>query len=149
MFTENQRFNQWWLWTLLLGLDALVLYLFFFSPDAEEERIGLIIGISVMFTVTLLFALFNLKTKITKQSIELRYLPFLKKKVDWTEVESAEVIDYGFVGGWGIRILTSYGTVYNVKGRIGLYVKLKSKQDFVIGTQKAEELKTFLEKIKA
>lgn len=148
MFTENQRFTQWWLWTLLLGLDALVLYLLVFTSAADEGRGALVFGVLIMLLLTLLFALFHLKTKISDECIEMNCFPFVRKKVKWSDVESAEVIDYGFVGGWGIRILTSYGTVYNVKGRMGLYIKLKSQKSFLIGTQKADELKSFLEKIK-
>src|SRR5690554_7570605 len=46
----------------------------------------------------------------------------------------------GFVGGWGIRFTMKYGTVYNIKGNKGLFVKLKNGKTFIVGTQKPEEL---------
>lgn len=51
-----------------------------------------------------------------------------------------KVINYGFVGGWGIRLWTKYGTVYNVSGNKGLFIKLKNGKTMVIGTQKSQEL---------
>jgi hypothetical protein len=60
-----------------------------------------------------------------------------------------KVLNYGFVGGWGVRLWTKYGTVYNVKGNIGLAIELKNGTKFLIGTQKEIELRSFLEKIPA
>ena len=54
------------------------------------------------------------------------------------------MFDYGFVGGWGVRMWTKYGTVYNTKGSKGLLVELNNGKTFVIGTQKEDELKMFL-----
>jgi hypothetical protein len=68
----------------------------------------------------------------------------VRKKIDWEEVANAQVVDYGFVGGWGIRLFTSYGTVYNIRGRFGLALELKSGKKLLIGTQKPEALKAFI-----
>jgi hypothetical protein len=59
-------------------------------------------------------------------------------------VDKCQVIPYGFVGGWGMRLWTQYGTVYNVRGGKGLYVQLKNKKKFLVGTQQAEELERFI-----
>jgi len=50
------------------------------------------------------------------------------------------VVDYGFVGGWGVRWWTKFGTVYNVMGRIGLAIELKNGKKLLIGTQKKTEV---------
>ena len=54
-------------------------------------------------------------------------------------------LDYGFIGGYGIRLWTKYGTVYNTSGKIGLAITLNNGDKFLIGTQKSDELKLFLE----
>ena len=87
----------------------------------------------------------RLRTEITDEKIDMKFFPFSNKTIPWSEVKSAEVLDYGFVGGWGVRIGTKYGTVYNTSGKIGLALELKSGKKICIGTQRGEELKLFLE----
>ena len=57
------------------------------------------------------------------------------------------MINYGFVGGWGIRLFTKYGTIYNTSGNKGLALELHDGKKLVIGTDKEEELKNFIEKL--
>ena len=65
----------------------------------------------------------------------------------WTEIKSVKLLDYGFVGGWGIRFWTKYGTVYNIRGSKGLLLEFSDGKTIVVGTQKEEELKFFLKDI--
>ena len=58
------------------------------------------------------------------------------------------MINYGFVGGWGIRLFTDYGTVYNTRGNKGLALKLQNGKRLVIGTQREDELKSVIQKLK-
>ena len=55
-------------------------------------------------------------------------------------------MNYGFVG-YGIRLGSKYGTVYNMKGNRGLAIELNNGKKFVIGTQKEMELKNVVEKM--
>jgi hypothetical protein len=89
---------------------------------------------------------FRLKTEINQYEIKVSFFPFVKKRVSWDEVKSAEILDYGFVGGWGIRLWTKYGTVYNTRGSKGLAIELNNGREFLIGTQKAAELHEIIEK---
>jgi hypothetical protein len=82
----------------------------------------------------------RLKTEIDQNEIRMSFFPFVKKRVSWSEVESAEIVNYGFVGGWGIRLWTEFGTVYNTKGNKGLAIELFNGEKFLIGTQKENEL---------
>lgn len=88
-----------------------------------------------------LFLALKMTTTITDTEITVKYVPFVTRKWKWSELKTAKVIDYGFVGGWGIRVWTDYGTVYNVKGSKGLHIKIADKQ-YVIGTQNEEELRS-------
>lgn len=135
VFEEVQRFDQWWLWVLLVGMTVLI----FWSPAN--------LGALILFLVSLFFLVIRLKTRISEEGIRFRFFPFISRNYSWKKIESAEVVDYGFVGGWGIRLFTAYGTVYNVKGRKGLAVKMKNGKKFCVGTQRPSELQTKLSSI--
>jgi len=105
--------------------------------------IGLLIGLAVIALIWF----WKLTTVINNYGIAIK-CPFVNKKVNWEEIEHLEVLNYGFVGGWGIRVATKYGTVYNTSGKIGLAIKLKNGKKFLLGTQKENELKTIVEKWK-
>ena len=87
-------------------------------------------------------------TEITNQGVKMRFIPFVKKDIPWSEIKSIRIVDYGFVG-YGIRLGSKYGTVYNVNGSKGLAIVLSNGKQFVIGTQREKELKEILKKIPA
>lgn len=76
----------------------------------------------------------------------MSFFPFVKKTTKWTDMKKAEVINYGFVGGWGIRLRTKYGTVYNIKGNKGLAIELLNGKKYLIGTQKETEMYEIVKK---
>lgn len=137
LFTEKQRFTQWWFWLIIL---LVVAFAFYYEESTLERVVALIIPL-------FLFIL-NLETEISQEGIRVRFFPFhLKKKFfAWDEIAKAEVREYSPLleyGGWGIRRGKS-GRAYNVKGNIGLQLVLKNGKKVLIGTQKAEELKQIL-----
>ena len=83
-------------------------------------------------------------TLISEDEVRVHYFPFLVKRFLWEDIQRAEILDYGFVGGWGIRVQTDFGTVYNVGGSKGLLIQTGDKS-YVIGTQKHAELKASLQ----
>jgi hypothetical protein len=125
IFKEKQKFDQWWLCLLLLGVGLILLYggyqqlilgeAFGTNPATDTEIIFIVGGYTLFL---LFFLLIRLETEIDEKGIELKFFPFPKKKISWGEIKTAEVINYGFVGGWGIRLGTKYGTAYNTKGNI-------------------------------
>lgn len=136
-FQEVQKFTRWWLWLLLFAIGALLFYV--------QANLGPII----LIAISLLFLSIRLITRIDETGIHYRFFPFVKKDYSWNEIASARVIDYGFVGGWGVRLFTPYGTVYNVRGSKGLAVELKEGGKFCLGTQKPVELKKVLLRIRS
>ena len=146
--------RQWWLWALLLGTAFLPSYGIYYQiylgktfGDHPLPDYGLILFL--LFTLGMLYFFWNLKllTTITEENITVKYVPFSHVQVDWRDVAETEVIDYGFVGGWGVRLATKYGTVYNAKGSIGLALRLKSGRKLCVGTQKGEEMSKVIGKI--
>ena len=93
-----------------------------------------------------LFIAMKLKSKIDHDKIELSFFPFVKKTIKWTEIKKAEVVNYGFVAGWGIRLSAKYGTVYNIKGNKGLAIELLNGNKYLIGTQKETEMDEIVKK---
>lgn len=151
-FKEEQRFTQWWLWLILIGIAIVPIYggykefLLGDGVDRESSQIiGLLMYTLIGFGMIVFFLLVRLRTEIDEKEIRMRFLPLVKKSVNWTEVKTAKVVNYGFVGGWGVRFWTKYGTVYNTKGKMGLALELTNGKRFVIGTQKPDELRKILE----
>lgn len=142
LFQESQKFHQWWIWIILIGLVIVAASTFDYSePLKNQLTVDKVILTITAVGILVLFLTLRLNTRITEEKIEIRFFPFVRKHWYWQDVTSAQLIDYGFVGGWGIRIWTSYGTVYNVKGSQGLHLTIAGKQ-YVIGTQKQEELRS-------
>ncbi len=137
LFTEKQRFTQWWFWVIMLLVAAFA----FISANSNLEYV-------VAIAVILLFFILNLNTEISSEGVQVQFFPFhLKNKFfAWDEIVKAEVREYSPLleyGGWGIRRGKS-GVAYNVKGNMGLQLVLKNGKKILIGTQKAEELKQIL-----
>lgn len=152
-FKEEQKFTQWWLWLILIPIGFLPIIgiykqLFLGEPfgDIPISDIGLVIFAIVIFSLLGLFILMSLKTEIDNDKIELSFFPFVKKTTKWTEIKRAEVVTHGFVGGWGIRLWTKYGTVYNIKGNRGLAIELLDGEKYLIGTQKETEINEIIKK---
>jgi len=155
MFKEQQRFTQWWLWLIMIPIGILPLFgiyqqLILGEPFGDKPMSDLGLGVFSFFTLLLvgLFIVMKLKTQIDEHEIQMNFFPFVKKKTKWAEVKNAEVINYGFVGGWGIRFWTQYGTVYNIKGNKGLAIELLNGKKYLIGTQKEIELQEMVKKIR-
>ncbi len=150
IFEEQQRFTQWWLWLLLLGVSVLPIIGIYqqlilgktFGNKPMSDT-GLIIFAIFTFLLLGLFYVMRLDTKINREHIYFKFYPFLEKKIAWEEIQSAEIVDYGFVG-YGIRIGTKYGTVYNTSGSKGLALRTKKGKQLCLGTQKPEILAQWL-----
>ena len=153
-FKEVQRFTQWWLWIILIGIGIIPIngiykQLLLGEPFGNNPTsdVGLILFCLFIFSLLILFLALRLKTDIDENEIRVQFFPFFKRQVAWKEIKSAKIVNYGFVGGWGIRLGTKYGTVYNTTGNKGLAVELLSGKKFLIGTQKETELNEILIKI--
>lgn len=152
-FKEKQKFTQWWIWLILIGLGSFaafgVVQQLFFGIEFGSKpmsNIGIVIFAIGIFGFIYFFWYMTLITKINENGIEIQFLPFVKKEVKWNELKSAKIVNYGFVG-YGIRLGSQYGTIYNINGNKGLAIELSHGKKFVIGTQKEAELKDIIEKM--
>ena len=160
LFTESQKFKQWWIWLILLGVNGLFLFGVFKQVIGGEQfgakpmgDIGLLIITGLTIALTLLFMKFRLDTKISKEGIYVRFFPFnLKyKHYAWENLTKSYVRQYSPIseyGGWGLRLgLFGEGKAYNVSGDKGLQLEFIDNKKLLIGTNKPEELTETLNQI--
>ncbi|MEJ7559273.1 MAG: hypothetical protein WKF66_13265 [Pedobacter sp.] len=153
LFLEVQRFKQWWLWLILLGINGLFIYGVFKQViggqhfgNKPTSNLVLLTITGLMIIVTVLFANFHLETTIKTDGIYVRFFPFhLKYKYySWDTLAKAYVRQYSPIseyGGWGLRTgLFGKGTAYNVSGNEGLQLEFKNDKRLLIGTNKPAEL---------
>lgn len=154
LFTESQRFNQWWIWLIVIFACG-VPFIIFVQQIILGKKVGdhpmsdtaVMLSLIIPLIFIVLFYSMQLKTSITREALSFRFVPFVNRTIPFTEIESFKVINYGFVGGWGIRFTMKYGTVYNIRGNKGLHIKLKNGKQLIIGTQKPEELEKIINQI--
>ena len=144
-FREEQRLNQWWVWALLVWVAGV--WVWDFSHQVWGSKplnpYGLVFSFLIVAGVILLFYFMRLQTHYTTEGISVRYVPFVKKFIPWESIQSAELIQYGFVG-YGIRFSLKYGTVYNTKGNKGVFIRRKKGGTLLIGTQQPDLVKEII-----
>lgn len=143
-YTETQTFDRRWLLFFVVIITAYFILRLYLSAPLDKDHLILV---ATMMLVFLFLYAFRLTTTISRESIKISLFPLTHRTVLWSDVQSVEVIDYGFLGGWGLRTWTKYGTIYNIKGSMGLHVYLKNGKQFVIGTQRPEELAHFIKNL--
>jgi hypothetical protein len=145
-FRESQKFNQWWLWLLMIGVLGLTAWGGWKAFLEQGDIVPGLIGVGVTALMAILLALIELRTTITADGIEARFWPIARKRIFRSEIEEAQVRTYSPIkefGGWGYRIGAG-GTAFNMHGNQGLQLKLKNGSKILIGTQKPEELSAFM-----
>ena len=157
LFLEKQSFRQIWLWILLITID-LIHFVTICTPYFTQSVNGIartdlgetVFSAAILIFTTVLFYLMRLETVIKSDGIYYRFFPFqIKlKKISWEEISHAYIRKYNPImeyGGWGIRngFLRS-GKAYNVSGNEGLQMIYTSNKRFLLGTKKADEIKSIL-----
>lgn len=160
LFTERQKFRQWWVWLFLLGINGFFLFGIYHQiirkqpfGDKPMSDTGLLIATGLCLVLTLLFACIHLDTVITKKGIYIRFFPFHLRfyHYPWSQLTRCYIRQYSPIkefGGWGIRIgLAGKSKAYNVSGHIGLQLVRTDNKKILIGTHKPDELAEALKKI--
>ena len=160
LFYERQKFDQWWIWLILLAINAFFLFGVYKQViggqqfgDKPTSNNGLLIAAGLTLLFTILFVNFRLETQIKDDGVYVRFFPFhlSYKHFTWDKISKSFVREYQPIseyGGWGIRMgLFGKGRAYNVSGNKGLQLEFTDHKKLLIGTRKPEELTTTLEKI--
>lgn len=158
LFTEKQKFTQWWIWLILLSINGMFLYVIYrqiilneLFGDNPMSDVGLLVMFVFTVFLSLFFVIMKLETNVDKEGIHVRLFPLhLKfKHFKWEEIDKAYVRKYHPIrefGGWGLR-LGFNGFAYNVKGNYGLQLEFKNRKKLLIGTCKVEELDAVLRQL--
>ena len=140
-FEEKQKFNQWWLWVILLSFPIISVGPF---DDNEINVYYVLIGLAI----PLLFYLFELRIKVNEDGLYYQFSPFHLKfhAIKMDEIESFKAMEYSPLkeyGGWGIRYGFK-GKAYNVSGNKGVKIFLNNGANIMFGSQKHKELESAL-----
>lgn len=157
VYRETQYFRQIWLWFILLGINAVLIYgivseLVFNKPfgNTTGSLVAVIVVLVLFGVITMLFAFVRLDTEIRNDGIYYRFYPFqLKfKGISKTIITEAYIRKYNPIseyGGWGIRVgWVGRGMAYNISGNIGLQIEYSSGKKLLIGTRKPKEVEQAL-----
>jgi hypothetical protein len=157
-FREEQRFNQWWIWVIILLACGIWIWMFFqqivmgkpFGTNPASD-LGVVLTGILPVVVLLLFRFLKLETIIDDEGVKCRFKPFQRKFKTFSsrDIVKFEVKKYNPIldyGGWGIRYGRK-GSAYNVRGNMGLHLELRNKKNFLIGTQTPDSLKYAIEKL--
>jgi hypothetical protein len=152
LYRETQRFRQWWIWALVLGIAVLSLYgavqqLIWGKPFGNNPAPdGWMIVIAVIFGIGLPIFMYtiNLTTEIRNDGLYVRFFPF---HLSFTRIATHEIKRFesrtysplGEYGGWGIRF-GKKGKAYTVSGNRGVQLELTNGKRLLIGSQRPEEL---------
>lgn len=150
VYSEDQKFTQWWIKAipyLLLALGVTARFLLARTGSSYE------FSYIILFTALLMFTLFNgmnLSLKIDRDTIRYGFWPFHWKPriIERSAIQSVAVVQYDPVsdfGGWGIRFREG-AKAYTVSGSHGLEIKLLTGKTILIGTSRPDELSAFLKR---
>ncbi|MFA9212415.1 MAG: hypothetical protein ACEQSR_01025 [Candidatus Methylacidiphilales bacterium] len=144
-FTETQKVKQAWIIVLMVTVTIFAIINYVQMPASFSSVSPLV----VTFFADLILIALRLNTKINKEGIYFQLFPFQLKGtlITWSEIATIEVRKYSPIkeyGGWGFRYGFKNGKAYNVSGNMGLQMVLQNGDKILIGTQKPEELETYL-----
>jgi hypothetical protein len=162
LFHEVQEFRGWVKALLVYPCSFALIAVFGFAmyrqlgrgipfgrepmPDALLWFLGPCMVLLGLFLI-LLFTTMRLVTTVRPDGLYIRYVPFVKRKIEFQSIERCEARTYNPIrefGGWGIRRGIS-GRVYNVKGNRGVQLYLEGRSGrrptrLMLGSQRADEL---------
>lgn len=150
-FQEEQRFNQRWLWILIILTDIIpfIVIAFFLAKAAAAANwaIGPLLGFLAFVVFAVGLPLFirwtKLITEVRNEGIYIRFVPFIRRRlIPYDQIQSCEAracSPIGEYGGWGIRWGPS-GKAYNMSGNRGVQLVFKDGKRLLIGSQRADEL---------
>ena len=167
LFSEEQRFTQWWLWLIMtVTLLAIVIPIgisiqsewlsgkpFNQQPDSvQEATISGVISLLIMGIIFFLIFGSKLKTKITNEGMYVSYPPIRRK---WKQILPDEIDHYEIrtyrakreYGGYGVRRRRRNGQAYIISGNIGLQLYFKNGKRLLVGTQKKQAIELAMKKM--
>jgi hypothetical protein len=146
VYHERQKFNQTWIYLLLIFVDLALFTGFIFQVYFHKSagmrpmnNMDYVIAILVVNLVIALLFFSVLQTVINEEGISFKFVPFhLKWKMyKWAEIQSVYVRPYQALseyGGWGLKY-GGDGWSYTTSGNTGIQIVLKNGKKILLGTQ--------------
>jgi len=144
VYRERQRFRQWWLWVIILGLTIFWIGLILISRELVVVLLALILDLG------LIVFMYNLKldTEVIDTGVRIKFWPFHRKWVlfEFSNIESVEEVRYrplADYGGWGIRygiFDELHAKAYTVSGNMGVMIRITDGSNVLIGTKHSRDL---------
>ncbi len=82
LFAETQKFKQWWIWVILIGINGTILFGIYQQLFLDQQfgnnplsDVGLIVTGIFISLLTIVFLLFKLETQIKEDGIYVRFFP--------------------------------------------------------------------------
>jgi hypothetical protein len=160
-FEETQKFRQPWIWIIVLPISIIGIGIFIYilfeqllhgnpvgnhpMPNTTLVWFGPLMILILLAIPVLLYSM-HLHVIVTRDSINIHFFPFFKRKIPFSRISSFQarkykpILDYG---GWGIRWGPA-GKAYNVFGSMGIQLIFKDGKKLLIGSQKTDEFHSAL-----
>lgn len=141
-FRELQRFRQPWLWAILAGAFGLSASRALLKPAVRDPK-TLLLSVALPVLVMIWLAFIALVTEVYDDEVKLQFVGmWFPKHIPIRDIARLEAVTYRPIldyGGWGIRMGSS-GWAYNVSGNRGVRIHFKDGRQFLIGSQRPDEL---------
>ncbi len=156
LFKEEQSFVGTWMWYLIMGISVLSICgagVGLIYTSRSEGVISLIISAIVTGGILAIFYTSKLHTSIDQNTLYYHFSPFVgsEKKITKEDVKEIYVRTYKPIreyGGHGYRYRFRSGRALNISGNKGLQLVLTNNKRILIGTQKPEEMKHAVRRLK-
>ena len=160
LFHEQQRFNQWWIWLIVIGINVLPFYGIYQQIILGQtfgtrpmSNAGLLLFAAFMLFISFFMFSFRLVTLIKQDGMYVRFYPIQTKMkfYNWRDINKLYIRKYKPLmeyGGWGLRYgFFGKGRALNVSGNIGLQIEFNNGKKLLIGTNKSNVMKDVLIKL--
>ncbi|MBL0105501.1 MAG: hypothetical protein IPP51_17980 [Bacteroidetes bacterium] len=157
LYKEEQRYTQWWIWLIILAVNAIIVYGCIMQVlggkqfgDNPMSNVGLIMFMLLFLAFSFFISRFRLQTNVKSDGVYVRFFPFQYKYkfYAWETITKSHVRSYSAFrefGGWGVRYgFFGKGRAFTLKGNKGWQLEFADKGKLLIGTQRPEDLTSFL-----
>ena len=121
----------------ITAIGAALLYMIYLVVVSDFNWATLIVML-ILGIALLLFA--TLKATISDDWIEIRLgIGIIRKRIPLKDILSAQVIQYPWYYGWGLRLSLRGEWIYSVSGLGAIKINTKTGDKYIIGTDDPEE----------
>ena len=121
----------------ITAIGAALLYMIYLVVVSDFNWATLIVML-ILGIALLLFA--TLKVTISDDWLEIRLgIGIIRKRIPLKDIQSAQVIQYPWYYGWGLRLSLRGEWIYSVSGLGAIKINTKTGDKYIIGTDDPEE----------